>query len=66
MGKLRFVLLIAVTQVMAAGSPPAPAPPRIDEIVKIDVNSHILDPVQEFTVEQPCRAGVVSCPNFVA
>ena len=48
MGKLRFVLLIAVTQVMAAGSNPAPAPPQIDEIVKIDVHSHILEPVPEF------------------
>ncbi len=48
MVRLRFVLLIAVAQVMAAGSNPAPAPPQIDEIVKIDVHSHILEPVPEF------------------
>ena len=42
------MLLIAAIQVMAAASHPAAAPPRIDEVVKIDVHSHILEPVPEF------------------
>ncbi len=48
MRKLRFVFVMASIQVMAAAAPPAPAPPRIDEIVKIDVHSHIFEPVPEF------------------
>ena len=47
MRKLGFVLLIGAIQGMAAASHPAEAP-RIEEIVKIDVHSHIFEPVPEF------------------